>query len=713
MQRRRPLRFRAARLRDTWVGCALIVCLAGGAIAQAPAAPLASPVFDSAQARLRDADSLKALSDDGQLLYQRDLIKLDGYRYCSQSVAAAERGDFRESVRAASKALYLGEQQGNDDLVAVSKRDLAIAYSYAGNLDRAKQYAQQALGHQAANPAIVVGPAYKTLGDVAVREGKLNEAIDFYSRAEERSSERFRPLVQISLANAYVSNNDARQARARYDQIAPPPEPLLPLYRRGLGNLLLIEGKPAEALTAFEAAALSAKGADALYHRLWAVEGIARSQLALDNKAAAQARYVEAAQLADGMRSRFRSDEFKTAMFGDVQTIFERAIALHVDAGDYAGAWQLSEQSRSRALLDVLRDRSAPAAAAEGRMAATAVKLGEVTAALRAGETLVQFHSLEDRLVAWTLTHQGVQGKTLQLSRADLDTAIGAFRQAIFDRKPNANELGAVLYSRLLEPLALAAGDRLVIVPHGAMHYMPFQALRSNEGFLIERHALAIAPSASIAVQFGRSSAGKGAPLIAFGNPANNARLPLPGAEREVQLISRLYPEGRVFVQRQASKSQFRELAGTGRILHVAAHAEVDTLDPLESRIVLATEAGDPGFLAAREIYGVDLSGVSLVTLSACQSGLGRIARGDEILGFTRSFLTAGASSLLVSLWPVSDDSTEQLMAAFYGQLAQGTQAIDAMRSAQIAVLRTPKFAHPFFWAAFNLMGDWRLGLPA
>lgn len=141
----------------------------------------------------------------------------------------------------------------------------------------------------------------------------------------------------------------------------------------------------------------------------------------------------------------------------------------------------------------------------------------------------------------------------------------------------------------------------------------------------------------------------------------------------------------------------------------MAAHAEVDSIDPLHSRILLAAEGNDPGFLEAREVYAVDLKGVSLVTLSACESGLGRVARGDEIQGFTRSFLTAGASGLVVSLWPVADDSTELLMTKLYGELAKGSEAIDAMRSAQIAVLAQKKFAHPFFWAPFNLIGDWRL----
>ena len=99
------------------------------------------------------------------------------------------------------------------------------------------------------------------------------------------------------------------------------------------------------------------------------------------------------------------------------------------------------------------------------------------------------------------------------------------------------------------------------------------------------------------------------------------------------------------------------------------------------------------------------------VTLSACERGLGRIARGDEIMGFTRSFLSAGASSLLVSLWPVADDSTELLMTTLYGALAGGAGAAQAMQTAQTAVLRRHRVAHPFYWAAFDLVGDWRMRL--
>lgn len=146
-------------------------------------------------------------------------------------------------------------------------------------------------------------------------------------------------------------------------------------------------------------------------------------------------------------------------------------------------------------------------------------------------------------------------------------------------------------------------------------------------------------------------------------------------------------------------------------MLHVAAHAEVDEVDPLYSRILLANENGRNNFLEAHEILDMRMPDTALVTLSACESGLGRIDRGDEVLGFTRSFLSAGSSSLIASLWPVSDDATAVLMSTLYGSLAQGREVQQALQAGQLAVLKDPKMAHPFFWAPFNLIGNWRLTL--
>jgi CHAT domain-containing protein len=328
---------------------------------------------------------------------------------------------------------------------------------------------------------------------------------------------------------------------------------------------------------------------------------------------------------------------------------------------------------------------------------------------LRPGEAMVEFHALDDRLIAWVLRPDGVQGHLIQRSRKDLAADVEAFRQAVFTRNAAVKPWGERLYALLIAPLHLAPAEQLVIVPHDSLHYLPFQALQQGGRYLIEDHALGYAPSASLAIGLVQRGAGRHGKLVAFGNPGSDARLALPSAEKEVQLIGALFPDNRIFVQNAASKRQFREATANAGILHIAAHAEVDLIDPLQSRILLAPEGNDTGFLEAREVYGLNLDSVSLVTLSACESGLGRIARGDEILGFTRSFLTAGASTLLVSLWPVADNSTELLMTTLYRELAKGKPAAGAMQAGQLAVLKQPRFAHPFFWAPFDLMGDWRM----
>ncbi|CAN7363739.1 CHAT domain-containing protein [Massilia sp. LjRoot122] len=668
----------------------------------------APSAFDAAQVRVKDVETLKSLLDEGRILYEKERIKLDGAQYCAQAVALAERGEFRQSIQAASKALLLAQQQSNADLVASAKRDLAITYSYAGDLERGEQYAKEALASQAVPRPVVAGPVLKVLGDIASRRTRYADAIAFYRQAETAASEKYRPLIQISLANAYLHDGQLKQARSLYQQIGQPPDALRHAFKRGLANLSLAEGEHAQALRLFTEVAQEAGGSDAAYHRLWGQEGMGRTLLRMNDRAGARRAYLDAARSAEGMRNRFRSEEFKSGLFGDVQQIFDRAIKLSVEMGDFDSAWLLSEQSRSRALLDVVRDRVAPGAQPSAASTAPLTR-AVVGAALRKGEAILEFHSLDDRLIAWVIRPAGIEGHVIPVSRTDLSAAVDSFRQAIFTRSASTGTHGAALHALLIEPLRILPAEQLLIVPHDSLHYLPFQALQHKGSYLIERNALAFSPSASLALQLTQRGNEQSGKLVAFGNPGTDAALALPNAEAEVKLIGDLFPNKEIFIREAASKRRFRDIASSASILHVAAHAEVDRIDPLQSRILLAPEENDAGFLEAREIFGLNLNSVSLVTLSACESGLGRIARGDEIMGFTRSFLSAGASTLLVSLWPVADDSTELLMSTVYAELANGSTAMAAMQKAQLTVLKQPRYAQPFFWAPFDLVGDWRM----
>ncbi|QOF79124.1 CHAT domain-containing protein [Variovorax sp. 38R] len=681
--------------------------------APAPSAPAASAGGPSAeaaadrmaQARLADTDTLLALTSEGAVLYGQDAVKLSGYQYCSQAVALAEAGEFRQSVRAASKALHLANATSDPNLRAVANRDLAIVYSYSGQLEKAEEFAREALRHTARDPKLVVGPVQKVIGDVRTRRGDFAGAVLSYDEALANSSPRYAPLVQASLVNALIESGDAARARQVLGGMAEPREaPLAAQLERTRARLLLAENKPAEARDKYRALTTRQVGTDTAYYRLWAWDGVARSELALGQKQAAADAAGRALADVDQVRARFRSEEVKMGLFSDLQSVFERGVAVYSEAGDPTRAFEVSEHSRSRALLDAVRGRAKLSESSAGMVGVAALQR-----TLAADERVVQFHALPDRLMVWVVGPDSITEKRIGVKREELTELVETFRNSIVRGRraaiANADKLGAAL----LGPLGLVPGQRVVVVPHGPLHYLPFQALRLDGRYLIETHPVSVAPSISIAVQLAQRTPRVNASLTAFGNPRIEDKYDLPGAETEVKQLAQLFPRNTVFMGAAATKTQFRDVASRSPLMHVAAHAEADEVDPLYSRILLANEGGKQNFLEAHEILAMPMEGTALVTLSACESGLGRIAQGDEVLGFTRSFLSAGSSSLIASLWPVSDDATAVLMGTLYGELAKGRDIQKAMQAGQLAVLKDPKMSHPFFWAPFNLIGNWRL----
>jgi CHAT domain-containing protein len=287
----------------------------------------------------------------------------------------------------------------------------------------------------------------------------------------------------------------------------------------------------------------------------------------------------------------------------------------------------------------------------------------------------------------------------------------------------------------LLAPVAdqLAAAERLLVVPDGALHGLPFAALAwpgDARRYLVEGLALAFAPSAttlagSLATPLAATPRRR---LVAFADPRHpvltdpaapaalrglarlgEGTLPeLPGARREAERIAGGWPGGStVWVGEQATEDRAKRLDAAG-IVHFACHALVDAEHPLESGLVLAPSAdrADNGLLQAWEIYESASFDADLVTLSACDTGLGESLAGEGVLGLTRAFHYAGADSVLATLWPVTDHHTAMLMEELYRQLAAGAGRAEALRRAQLELLRSG--AHPYHWAGYQLSGDWR-----
>ncbi|MCP3964216.1 MAG: CHAT domain-containing protein [bacterium] len=309
---------------------------------------------------------------------------------------------------------------------------------------------------------------------------------------------------------------------------------------------------------------------------------------------------------------------------------------------------------------------------------------------------------------AWVIDREGYRwvrldvGKNLKAQVEYLRSFLSGSREETeFDYKA-----AATLYEMLVAPLNPYIQHRkVVLVPHGVLHYLPFAALwnAKEERFLLEERTLTLAPSASVLrfiARKGSSNEGRG---LVLGNPDGS----LVFAEAEATAVASL--QGiRPLLGSDATESEVHARAGEVDLLHLAAHGIFDSVNPLFSRIELAPGGGYDGPLEAHEVFDLDLTGANLVVLSACDTALGEHSRGDELVGMTRAFLYAGSPAVVTSLWRVDDEASGELMKRFYRHLGEGTSAAEALRRAQLGVMAEERWRSPYFWAAFTLTSHHR-----
>jgi CHAT domain-containing protein len=264
------------------------------------------------------------------------------------------------------------------------------------------------------------------------------------------------------------------------------------------------------------------------------------------------------------------------------------------------------------------------------------------------------------------------------------------------------------LYDELLaQPLAgLGEVKALGIIPHGALHYLAFATLSDGKDYLVDRQRLFYLPAASVLrYTLARRMPTKNLKVLAIGNPdLGDPSLSLPFAEREARTLRWDFPSVTILTREKATESWVREHIGDFGIIHLASHGEFDPVNPLFSAIRLAPDKRSDGKLLAEDIFGLTIR-ADLVVLSACQTGLGDIRKGDDVVGMNRAFIFAGTHALVSSLWRVSDVSTAILMKQFYREYSRGDKA-ESLRRAMLHVKN--RYPHPGYWGAFTLIGDYR-----
>lgn len=375
--------------------------------------------------------------------------------------------------------------------------------------------------------------------------------------------------------------------------------------------------------------------------------------------------------------------------------------------------------------------------------------VAEIQSELSPDEAIVEYVVGEAGSFAFIITANRFRLHRLEKVE-DLDTQIARFKETIFRKdKPGYHLSARNLYKILIEPFRedLADKSTLYIVPDKRLALLPFGALLSKEipeagswrhlPYLVREFAIATLPSVTLAeMAKKRKRHSYDTELLAFApvfagqvmaKELSNRRTTerhnwphLPFSLEEVEEITALFKERqniwdsiwnsgryRTFTMDRATERTFKRASGAGaRYIHLATHAFVSDMASDSAGIAFhpASGGGDDGVLYAREIYNLSLDS-ELVVLSACETGGGSVIRGEGVMGLSRAFQYAGSRSLLASLWKIDDRSTSSLMLHFYRHLTEGTTKPESLRMAQLELIENIRFAHPYHWASFILIG--------
>jgi CHAT domain-containing protein len=331
------------------------------------------------------------------------------------------------------------------------------------------------------------------------------------------------------------------------------------------------------------------------------------------------------------------------------------------------------------------------------------------------GVLLVEYFPADKNLFIFALTAQGKPMlRQVQVTRAALEETVGRYVRQLLARA-DVSEASRRLYALLIEPVQkeIDAASVVALMPSSVLFYVPFASLarqtpQEKLRYLVEDKPLVHLTDLTawrLMRQNGQTTSYPNSVLVAFANPTGD----LPAAETEVDAIGRNYTLKEVFRRDEATKGRVQNIRDDCTVLHIATHGVLNS-DVLTSSY-LRMAAGDR--LTQGEVYGLGLrrKRTRLVVLSACETAVGARRPGLEFLGLADAFAKAGAASVLGTLWKVADKSTAQLLSAFHASIKSpkgGATKAEALRQAQLGLLRGGSHQHPFYWAGFVLVGEWR-----
>ncbi len=496
-----------------------------------------------------------------------------------------------------------------------------------------------------------------------------------------------------------------------------------------------------------------------------ALKGKGKSYWMLGDNDQALKNYKEAVQIVENMRASIKLEEFRNGFIENKQDLYKELILLLLETGKKEAAFNYSERAKARSFIDLLGNQKLDLKNDIGQQLVEKIsdikqqihetkeilrnakdedfaknneklislqnslqdflielkekdtqlssfvtvdpmKIEEIYELLDPQIALVEYLVTKKEIIAWVVHKGEINLVRVPVGEKKINRLIKKYRMSMQALMPMDKTTGD-LYDILIKPVEpfLKEADYVGIIPNGALHYLSFASLKNEEGYFIEQHPVFYSPSASVLkYTFARRSEEKNVKVLAVGNPdLGNLNYDLPLSEMEVNSIKWNFTDIDVLTGGEATESWLTKNIEKYGIIHIASHGEFDDINPLFSALKLKRDITADGNLQVKEIFPLNIK-ADLVTLSACQTGLGHLSGGDELIGLNRAFFYAGTHAIISSLWRIDDISTAILIKHFYRNYKSFNKA-EALRKAQLLIKKF--YPHPSYWSGLTLTGDY------
>jgi CHAT domain-containing protein len=438
-------------------------------------------------------------------------------------------------------------------------------------------------------------------------------------------------------------------------------------------------------------------------------------------------------------RAKIPSENHRNSFFDAEQQIYDIAIDFEYSKRlNPEQAFDYAELCRARSFLDSMRAGAEVLEKKQGLYlnlpsVSNSLTLSDLQQVLPGEVQILQYAVLEDKTIVWVITQKGILWSTeFSAGLKALEEKAREFQTLISSPSEQNQNLALQrardLYDILIEPVEsyLDNSKLLVIVPDKSLHRIPFHTLVSPAGkYLVEDYSLQYCSSSSVFIECSKAAASKQGinteRMLSVGSPDFDRSAfklsPLQSSAREAEKVAKYYNPSYVFTGQKATEGRIRAEMEKSNVINLATHLIANESVPLLSKLLLAKEPGqaagsedEDGMLQSYEIYELKLNQTRLVTLSACQTGIEQIYKGEGPVSLARAFLSANVPLVVASLWPIDSESSGEFMIGFHKHRTRDRMlSVKAIRQAQLDMIggQDSRFRRPFYWAAFMLTGGY------